>query len=405
MNSSEQKKRMETPDQVVKKARPFFLGYFQQLANDLNTLIDAPVICSLNGINLLRGEGDLGTLFEMDRSVAYAREDGLDTGDVHLVFDVTTSIALAGLMMMMGESVIQNKLKIREYNEEIQEGFQEVSNQIVGALNDQVETRMDDGGHLLLEDTSHVGFGEMASTLEMDNTYLAAEVEIKVADFGAATAHWLLSRGVAEAILGVLIPGSDKELAADAAKKGGDAVASVDDDEFAVEHDAAADEESDKEDGVSAAVKRPDGSGPGPDEPGSVKDVMTETSFSMKDDEPIKRAIVAMLQDGYRYIAVERKGVMVRVVSQSDLRQIMGPFYGSNALSARDKAIYALGIGKLNEKQKLIKISQDGTINQAADLITGHHLRALPVVSNKGVVRGFVPVHAIVDYFRGRQDV
>ena len=54
---------METPEQVVKKARPFFLSYFQKLAGDLNTLIDAPVVCTLNGVSLLRGEADLGTLF------------------------------------------------------------------------------------------------------------------------------------------------------------------------------------------------------------------------------------------------------------------------------------------------------------------------------------------------------
>ena len=96
---------METPEEVVKKTRPFFLSYFQKLASDLNTLIDASVVCTLTGATLLRGEEDLSTLFEMDRSVAYAREDGLDTGDVHLIFDVTTSIALADLMMMGGKEI------------------------------------------------------------------------------------------------------------------------------------------------------------------------------------------------------------------------------------------------------------------------------------------------------------
>ena len=397
---------MEIPEQLVKKARPFFLSYFQKLANDLNTLIDAPVVCTLSDVRLLRGDDDLSTLFDMDRSVAYAREDGLDTGDVHLIFDVTTSIALAGLMMMMGMSVIQNKIKIREYNEEIQEGFREVSNQVVGALNDRLEVVMEDGGHLLLETTSHAGFGERPPSLDLEKTYVSACVEIKVADFEPAQAYWLLSKGLAEAVLGVHVPGSPKE-EAEAKPISGQA-----------EGGAAAEEEEEEEDAfqvdTEADITSVEGSDitysttdklPSPDEPGGLKILMTETPFAMKEDEQIKRAIVAMLQDGYRCIGVEQKGVLVRVVAQSDLRQVMGPFYGTNAVTARDKAVFSLPIGKLNEKQKMIKISQDGTINQAADLVGKHGLRALPVVSNKGVLRGFITVHAILDYFRKKKQV
>lgn len=386
---------METPEQVVKQAKPFFLSYFQKLASDLNTLIDAPVVCQLNKVALLRGEEDLNALFELDRSVAYAREDGLSTGDVHLVFDVTTSIALAGLMMMMGESVIKNKLEIREYNDEIKEGFQEVSNQIVGALNDQIEAKMADGGHLLLESTKHIAIGNFPDSLNHATTYLAADVDIRVSGFGSASAYWLLSRGVAKAILDVAIPGSSEEEAQD------------DDGPSETEQnvDGASDEtpEGDPDaEKARQAARSADADLPEPDEEGSVKVVMTETAFAMKEDEPIKRAVVAMLQDGYRYIAVERKGVTIRIVSQSDLRQVMGPFYGSQAVTPRDKALFSIGIGKLNENQKMVKIVEGGTVDQAAELFVAHQIGALPVVSNKGIIRGFVPMHAVIDYFRKR---
>lgn len=401
---------METPEDVVKKARPFFLSYFQKLASDLHTLIDAPVVCTLNGVTLLRGEKDLSTLFEMDRSVAYVREDGLDTGDVHLVFDVTTSIALAGLMMMMGEAVIQSKIKIREYNDEIKEGFQEVSNQIVGALNDQIESQMEDGGHLIMESTAHVGFGDLPPTLDSEVTYLSADVEIKVADLSIASAHWLLSKGLAEAILQLHVPGTPEEEAQGGGGLSGEKGAESRSDGGKTTSEAAGavsagggDSGSDSDVGFESAFDV-DGDLPAPDEPGSVKVVMTETPFSMKEDEPIKRAIVAMLQDGYRYIGIERKGVLVRVISQSDLRQVMGPFYGSSAATARDKAIFNLPIGKLNERQKVITITVDGTINQAAGMMLGHKMRALPVVSSKGVIRGFIPVHAVLDYFRKKSE-
>ncbi|MBF0142469.1 MAG: hypothetical protein HQL59_03300, partial [Magnetococcales bacterium] len=195
---------METPEQIVKKARPFFLNYFNKLANDMNTLTAASVVASLGEIVLARGREDLEEFFLTDRSVAYIREDGANTGDVHIALDVETSIALTGLMMMMGEQVIKNQVKTREYNEEIREGFQEVSNQVVGAMNDLVEKRQA-GGHLFLERTDYYPYGEFPSTLDTEMLYLAASVDIQVNDFPAQSASWILSKGFAEALLGIKI--------------------------------------------------------------------------------------------------------------------------------------------------------------------------------------------------------
>ncbi|MBF0143521.1 MAG: CBS domain-containing protein, partial [Magnetococcales bacterium] len=142
---------------------------------------------------------------------------------------------------------------------------------------------------------------------------------------------------------------------------------------------------------------------PDPDERGSVRAVMTEPPFSLKDEERVIRAINAMEKEGYRYIGVERNGKLLRMVTQSDLRQIMGPFYGTKAMSARDKAICTIPLGKINESQRLVQISVAGTINQAADLIGEYGLRALPVISSKGVLRGFVTVHGILAYFRQKR--
>lgn len=404
---------METSEQVARKARQFFLSYFHKLANDLNTLTAAPVVCSLVDVSLLRGGSDLDTLFDMDRSVAYVKEDGLDTGDVHLIFDITTSIALTGLMMMMGESVIEAQVKKREYNEEIQEGFQEVSNQVVGAMNDLVEEKMADGGHLILEDTTYAGFGELPKTLSEENTYLCATVDIKVSNFPNATANWLLSKELAEVLLGVQIEGTAAEEAKAEAKKAPPPPAEpeeIQEAETAFEGEEEEEESGPAEQTTAAPMAESEAKFaqdnlPMPDEPGGIKTLMTEIPFSLKEDEKIMRAITAMRQDGYRYIGVERQGRLLRVVSQSDLRQIMGPFFGTKAMNPRDKAICTVPIGKLNQTQKTIYITVEGTINQAADLFIKHDLRALPVLSNKGVLRGFVPVHATLDYFRRKKQV
>ncbi|MBF0213359.1 MAG: CBS domain-containing protein [Magnetococcales bacterium] len=506
---------METPQDIVKRARPFFLNYVAKLSNDLNTLTAAPVVCTLQEIELNRGRDDLELLFESDRSVAYVTEDGMNSGDIHLIFDIATSIALTGLMMMMGASVIQSQVKNREYNEEIQEGFQEVSNQVVGALNDLVEKKLSEGGHLFLVSTTHVTYGDFPNTFKESTTYLAVKVQIQVSDFQPQDAYWVLSRGFAETLLKVKIPGSDAELAEDTKKGGGEAAKPT---PAAVEPpppapapppapppapvpaapapapaaksagavkgqtgkngqmgaagknaDAVgknginatkgakglagggADEEGElafldpyqpgmdpgrevidsslEDPGTLRGGLAPGGKGskasiaqgamfsplpsmqyakdsmPTPNDAGSVATVITEYPFTLKEDERVIVAINAMRQDGYRYMGIERGGKLIRVISQSDLRQIMGPFFGTKAMNARDKALCNLPIGKINATQKVIAVTLTSSIGQAADLMMENRLHALPVVSAQGVLRGFVTLHGLLDFYRRKKQL
>ncbi|MEO5377737.1 MAG: CBS domain-containing protein [Magnetococcus sp. DMHC-6] len=409
---------METPEKIIKTTRPFFLNFFNKLSGDLKTLTAASVVCTLGDIAIVRGQEETSYFFETDRSVAYAIEDGSQTGDIHIVFDLASSIALTGLMMMMGEAVIRDQVKTREFNEEIQEGFQEVANQVVGAMNALVE-RKQKGGHLFLDNCAYYPYGETPPTLKESTTYLAVSVDIQVSNFQSQTAVWLMSKGFAEALLGIEIEGSEEEKQAQISKeapasskpelsssKGGGAAASFSEDDFM-------DGEVEEENPAQAILNAPtshknvrwsteDGL-PSPDDEGSVKAVMVDPPFTLKEDEKVIKAINTMRQDGVQLFGIERAGKLVRVVSASDLRHLMGPFFGTKAMNARDKAICAVEIGKINADQRLIRIPITGTINQAADLITEFNLRSLPVISKGGVLRGFVPAHAVLTFFRKKR--
>jgi CBS domain-containing protein len=463
---------MEIPDELIVKARPFFLNYFNKLANDLNTLTAAPVSCSLGDISLLQGTADIESVFETDRCLARVQEDGTNSGDIHIIFDVTTSIALTGLMMMMGEGIIEEQINKREYSDEIHEGFHEVANQVVGAMNELVERKFK-GGHLYLDNAEHIQYGELPESLSHTAVYLSASVEIQVSHFAPQPARWILATGVAAGLLGIAIPLDGEEEGAGVAAKplvppgpakkggvdlsayagggqgpGGDsgvdlsgyaggeapggpglpdlsayaggeepggpglpdlsayADKGVDPNEFLKPPDlsayAVADAGVEEEQGPQFSTQ--DGL-PQPDDPGGIKDLITEVPFSLKEEEKVIKAINAMRQDGYRYIGVDSKGKLIRVISQSDLRQIMGPFFGTKAMSARDKAICTVPLGKLNKEQQLIRLPISGTIDQAADLFMEFGLRALPVVSKQGVLRGFVTVHSVMNYYRKKRRV
>lgn len=450
---------METPDALIVKARSFFLNFFNKLANDLHTLTAAPVSCSLGDISILEGRAEIEPIFELDRSVAKIKEDGTHSGEAFIILDIANSIALTGLMMMMGDAIIKDQVKSRSYTEEIQEGFQEVANQMVGAMNDLVERKLK-GGHLFLEQTTLVQYGEFPDFLEEEGLYLCATAELSVGSYPAEPAKWLLTQGMAQSLLQILFPGAEGaegmegipgaegaegEVGPDGtiitpgkAKKAGPpgvdlsayanvgvdpsaydgklpdlaSYANLGTDEIAQLQSGPADlsayEGGPMEEGEEGKRPRPsyniDDGLPHPDAPGSVKAVMKEVPFSLKDEEKVIRAINAMRQDGYRFIGVDDKdGKLVRVITESDLRQIMGPFFGTKAMSARDKAICTVPLAKINKDQKLIRITTEGTINQASDLLQEFDLRALPVISKQGVLRGFITAVALLEYFRAKK--
>jgi hypothetical protein len=199
------KELVKVHDKVVEGSLPFFLDVFKRLAFDLNTLTAVPVSAELLGIELLSGEGDLNTLFEKDRCVTHIIEDGLNSGDLFLVVDVATSVALTGFMMMSGKEIIIQQVAQREYNDEIQEGFIEVSNQTVGFLNEFVEKMLPDEGHLFLENSDYYSNNNPPNSFDTTTHYLTAVVELTVDIFPPENLYLLLSKGVAETLLGIKV--------------------------------------------------------------------------------------------------------------------------------------------------------------------------------------------------------
>ncbi|WP_130472926.1 CBS domain-containing protein [Candidatus Magnetaquicoccus inordinatus] len=385
---------MEIPDQIAKKARQFFLSFFQKLSDDMNTLVDAPVECTLTEVNLLRGEDDLGFLFDSEYSSSYALEDGLRSGSIHLLLDAPAAIALSGLMMMLPKAVVQKNVKSREYTEEIQEGFHEIANQIMGSLNTRVEEKMA-GGHLFLDSVEHLGGGgALPTSLKVENTYLDIGMEIKVSDFRASPAHWLVSRSFANSLLKIEMPGTPEELAADAPKETAPP---------ATPPPAPVRAPDDYEFDLSAAgvlARSTAESLPAPDEPGGIRVVMTLPPFLLNEAAPVSDAVDAMFPDGQRILGVESQGILVRVVSQGDVRKVMGAFYGSKAVTPQERALLSQAIGKLNERQRMVTIPARGSIDQAADLLKQNNLFALPVITDGGNLRGFVPAYSLLEYYR-----
>lgn len=355
---------MELSKELTASLRQFFEKFFENLAEDMRVLISAEVTSSYQQTSLLMGLEEILPLFGSDWAHIYIREDGTGSGDVHLLFDVRSAIAFSALLMMMGGTSLPDMIKEKAYSEDLQEAFGEIANVLMGVMNTMVEQRIQ-GGHLHLESTAYLGGGELPETLSGD-MYVDIHANVAVADFDTEVLHVLVSKEFAEVLFGAELVPVDGAAAEAPEETASDASGTLD------------------------TIKV------------SLEQLMAEPASYVNESESVSKAIAVMEKDGVRQIGVVREGVLIRVISWGDLRQLMGPFYGTNAMTARDKAVLSVQLGRICKTQKLISIPMAGSPAQALDLMVGNELKALPVVDEVGSLRGFIPAWELLKLLRGR---
>ncbi|MBF0193813.1 MAG: hypothetical protein HQL71_04610 [Magnetococcales bacterium] len=191
---------MEQQKEMITRSRTLLMPFFDQLASDLQIITNANVKCEGGDVVLVKSGDLLSHFFKDSCLVSKAKEDGKDSGHVHLVIDVETGIATSGFMMMLEKESIDEKISKRNFDEEIAEGFQEVANLLTGATNTVMEN-LGKGHHLFLQTTSYCESGQHPDTLQLYDVYLAATVDIQVEDYISKQAVWLFPKEVVEDLL------------------------------------------------------------------------------------------------------------------------------------------------------------------------------------------------------------
>lgn len=347
--------------EIQKPLRRFFLQFFNQLATDAEMLISKPMASEVKEVKLLRGADEIDPLFEKESALVFAREDGKNLGDLHLLFDVRSAIALSGLMMMVPSGPLADKVRLLSFDDTLQEAFQEIGNISMGALNSLVETEIKDG-HLFMDRTALISDGADRPAEVASDAYVVIVAEITVGDFDREPFRVLISQGIAEELCGSSL--TTPEEIADSADASSGA-------------------------GRSALPKGSE-----------LAALMVEPASSADATDTVSQAIAMMEKDGVKQVGVLRDGVLIRVISRGDLRQLMGPFYGTNAMTPRDKAVLNLQLGRISKNQRLISISASGSRQEAIERIIENDLGALPVVDSKGALLGFIPTRELLKLLR-----
>jgi CBS domain-containing protein len=120
-----------------------------------------------------------------------------------------------------------------------------------------------------------------------------------------------------------------------------------------------------------------------------VRDVMTAPALMIAPHATAPEAIALMKQKRIRHLPVVESGRLVGIVSRGDLREA-SLSAGINANSYElNFMLNHLTVGRLMTR-KVLTITPDAPVAQAAELMTEHKIAGLPVVDEDGGVIGIV---------------
>jgi acetoin utilization protein AcuB len=120
-----------------------------------------------------------------------------------------------------------------------------------------------------------------------------------------------------------------------------------------------------------------------------VQDWMSKDLFTVDEDTSIMQASKIMKQNAVQHLPVLRKGRLVGIVSDRDLKEATP----SKATTLDIHEMYYL-LDKIPVKdlmpQALYTINPDATVEKAAAVMLKRHISALPVVDPKGALIGII---------------
>lgn len=120
-----------------------------------------------------------------------------------------------------------------------------------------------------------------------------------------------------------------------------------------------------------------------------VRDWMSKDVVSVGDDESMQRATAMMKEHNVRMLPVTRKGKLVGVVSDTDLKRASAS--DATTLDVHE-LLYLLSKIKIKDimTRSPVTVPVDWTVEEAAELLLKHRISGVPVVGAQGDVVGMI---------------
>lgn len=135
-----------------------------------------------------------------------------------------------------------------------------------------------------------------------------------------------------------------------------------------------------------------------------VRDVMTNLVLTVRPEDEISQVAKRLLASRISGAPVVEGGRLVGIVSETDLVKMYSAFSRNVSLVDPDQRTDIALVGNVMTT-RVVSITPDATIWEAASLIDRHAVRRLPVVDEDGFVVGVVARADLVRYMAQQQEV
>lgn len=134
-----------------------------------------------------------------------------------------------------------------------------------------------------------------------------------------------------------------------------------------------------------------------------VRDVMTNLVLTVRPEDEIRQVARRLLASRISGAPVVEEGRLVGIVSETDLVKMYSALRRNVSLADPDQRTDTVLVGDVMTT-RVVSITPDATIWEAASLIDRHAVRRLPVVDEDGFVVGVVARADLVRYMAQREE-
>lgn len=134
-----------------------------------------------------------------------------------------------------------------------------------------------------------------------------------------------------------------------------------------------------------------------------VRDVMTNLVLTVRPEDEIRQVAKRLLASRISGAPVVEEGRLVGIVSETDLVKMYSALRRNVSLADPDQRTDTALVGDVMTT-RVVSITPDATVWEAASLIDRHAVRRLPVVDEDGFVVGVVARADLVRYMAQQEE-
>jgi len=121
----------------------------------------------------------------------------------------------------------------------------------------------------------------------------------------------------------------------------------------------------------------------------NVSEIMTREVITIEVDEHLRKARHLFAQHGFHHLPVVEGRKLVGVISDRDLLRSVSPFISKLSERTQDMATLNRRVHQIMTR-KLVTVSREATVEDAAQVMLENHVSCLPVVTEDRRAAGIV---------------